>query len=158
MPRRSTSLTAQRGTSLLEMVCAITIMGSVSATALPAFVDLPGEARKSVVAGLDGAVESASVLMHVKCATQQDCLLSAGTSTLHLPDGPVLMVRGYPLGGDPAGIQNAMQLSGFTAVHSPDRTVFQKDGAPHAERCAVSYTSPQVDGGMPLITVDTSGC
>lgn len=149
---------AQRGTSLLEMVCAITIMGSVSATALPAFVDLPGEARKSVVAGLDGAVESASVLMHVKCATQQDCQLSAGSSSLNLPSGRVLMVRGYPQGGDPAGIQNALQLSGFTAVHLADRTVFQKDGAPHADACSVSYTSPQVDGGLPLITADTSGC
>lgn len=158
MRRIPSSQAAQRGTSLLEMVCAITIMGSVSATALPAFVDLPGEARKSVIAGLDGAVESASVLMHVKCATQPDCQLSAGRSVLNLPSGRVLMERGYPQGGDPSGIENALQLSGFTAVHVADRTVFQKDGAPQAANCSVSYTSPQTDGGLPIITVETSGC
>ena len=153
-----TSHAQQRGTSLLELVCAITIMGSLSATALPAFVDLPGEARKSVVAGLGGAVASASALMHVKCATQADCQLYTGPSTLSLPDGPVRMVRGYPQGGDAAGIENALQLSGFTAVHAGDRTVFQKDGAPNAPACAVSYASPSSDGGLPEISAATSGC
>ncbi|MBI2731901.1 MAG: type II secretion system protein [Aquabacterium sp.] len=158
MRRIPASQIAQRGTSLLEMICAITIMGSVSATALPAFVDLPAEARKSVLAGLDGAVQSASVLMHVKCATQADCQLSAGRSVLNLPSGSVHMERGYPQGGNPAGIESALQLSGFTAVHVADRTIFQKDGAPQAANCAVSYTSPQTDGGLPIISVDTSGC
>lgn len=148
----------QKGMSLVETVCAITIMGSVSATVLPSVVDLPAEARKSVLAGLEGALQSASALMHAKCATQSDCLLFEGTSTLNLPTGSVAMVRGYPQGGQPGGIENAMQYAGFTTVHAAQRTVFQKLGAPDAASCSVSYTSPSADGGMPVIELNTTGC
>lgn len=146
------------GVSLLEAVCALTIMGSVSAVAVPQIVDLPGEARRSVVQSLRGATESASSLLHVKCATQPACNLNEGASALSVSGTTVVMSRGYPQGGDPAGIQNTLQLSGFNVVHTGDKTVFQKDGAPKVEACAVSYASPRADGGMPVISAETSGC
>lgn len=144
--------------SLLEMVCTVSIMGGLSATALPHFADLPGDARKSVVMNMQGAVTSASTLMHMKCATQSDCGLQSGGSLVAISDTTVAMSRGYPQGGDPAGIQNALQFSGFTPVHIGEKTVFQKKDAPDAAACSVSYASPQVDGGLPLITAEVSGC
>lgn len=144
--------------SLLEIVCTVSIMGGLSATALPHFADLPGDARKSVVMNMQGAVTSASTLMHMKCATQSDCGLQSGGSLVAISDTTVAMSRGYPQGGDPAGIQNALQFSGFTPVHIGEKTVFQKEDAPDAAACSVSYASPQVDGGLPLITAEVSGC
>lgn len=149
----------QRGMSLLETVSVITIMGSVSAMAVPQINDLPSEARKSVVMGLEGAVQSASTLMHMKCATQAGCQLDAGASQLSLPAAAIAMARGYPQGGTPDGIESTLQLSGFSAVHAGSGvTVFQKTGAPDASNCAVRYESPAVDGGMPRIGLLTSGC
>lgn len=144
--------------SLLEMVCTVSIMGGLSATALPHFADLPGDARKSVVMNMQGALTSASTLMHMKCATQPDCNLHSGGALVAISDTSVAMSRGYPQGGDPAGIQNAVQFSGFIPVQIGEKTVFQKEGAPDASACSVSYVSPQVDGGLPLITADVSGC
>lgn len=148
----------QRGMSLLEMVCTVSIMGGLSATALPHFADLPGDARKSVVMSMQGAMTSASTLMHMKCATQAGCPLHEGSALVAISDTTVAMSRGYPQGGAPAGIQNALQFSGFNPVHVGDKTVFQKEGAPDAAACSVSYVSPQVDGGLPVITADVSGC
>lgn len=144
--------------SLLEMVCTVSIMGGLSATALPHFADLPGDARKSVVMNMQGALTSASTLMHMKCATQSDCNLHSGGALVAISDTSVAMTRGYPQGGDPAGIQNAVQFSGFVPVHVGEKTVFQKEGAPDATACSVSYVSPQFDGGLPLITAEVSGC
>lgn len=148
----------QRGMSLLETVSVVTIMGSLSATALPHFADLPSDARRSVVMGLEGAVQSASTLMHMKCATQASCALDAGASELVLPAATVAMARGYPMGGTPQGIESTLQLSGFTVAHAGGTTVFQKTGSPHAAACSVSYESPAVDGGMPRITTLMDGC
>jgi MSHA pilin protein MshA len=148
----------QGGMSLLETISVVAIMGSLSATALPHFSDLPADARKSVVMGLEGAVQSASTLMHVTCATQAACALDAGASQVVLPAATVAMARGYPTGGVPQGIESTMQLSGFTVAHAGGTTIFQKTGAPRADGCSVSYESPAVDGGMPRITTRMDGC
>lgn len=149
---------SQRGMSLLETVCTITIMGSVSATALPHVVDFSSDARKSVVMSMGGALASASTLLHVKCATSPGCDLAKGDSTVSLSDGPVQMWRGYPRGGHAQGIVQAMQFTGFTIRHEGERTWFHKDGAPEPARCGVSYASAPEQGAMPVIETDTSGC
>lgn len=155
---RASRRNKQRGMSLLETVSVITIMGSVSAMAVPKISDLPCDARKAVVMGLEGAVQSASTLMHMKCATQATCDLDAGVSQVNLPAGAVAMARGYPHGGSPQGIESTLQLSGFGVVHAGSATFFHKTGAPDAAHCAVRYESPAVDGGMPRITTQISGC
>jgi len=152
------SRAVHRGFSMLEMVGVIAIAGSVSATALPHLIDLPGEARVSVVKGLHGAVRTASSLTHMACAVRDDCSLNAGTSTVVASGSQVILLRGYPQGGDPAGIENALDFDGFTPVRLEHKTIFQKDGAPAAETCAVTYASPQADGDAPTITLDTAGC
>lgn len=148
----------ERGMSLLETLCTITIMGSLSASALPRLVDLPADARKSVLMGLEGALRSTSALTHAKCAAQSGCDLYASASQVVLAEGAVHMVRGYPQGGDAAGIESALQLSGFTLVHAADTTVFRKTGAPNEAACSVSYASPPAEGAAPSITMQTAGC
>lgn len=149
----------QRGVSLLEMLSTITIMGSVSAVALPQLMQMPAAARESVVMSLEGAVRSASALMHVTCAARAAvCQLDAAQAALPLQGGALRMRHGYPQGGEPDGILQALELTGFTAVHTADTTVFQKVGAPRAQACAVSYRSAPQSGAMPLIQLETSGC
>ena len=50
----------QRGLSLIETLCTLTIMGTVAASAMPRLAHLPTEARVSVIQGLEGAVRAAS--------------------------------------------------------------------------------------------------
>jgi hypothetical protein len=149
---------AQRGVSLLETVSVVTIASSLSAVAIPKLTHLPGEARVSVVRIMEGALHSASALMHMQCAVDASCHLQTGTATLWAEGDQVRMARGYPRGGHPQGIANALQFTGFTAKHSGRSTVFTKDGADDSARCAVVYEAPGADGQAPTITALTSGC
>lgn len=153
-PRRR----AQRGHSLLEMVSVVTIAGSLTAVAAPRFTDLPGEARVAVVRNMEGVVYSATALLHMKCAVESQCDLRTGATTLEAGGDPVRVSRGYPEGGHDLGIANAIQYTGFTALHEPGRTVFSKDGAPQPTQCAVVYDAPDQDGDAPVIVARTAGC
>jgi MSHA pilin protein MshA len=158
LKRSKPSLHKQRGVSLLETVGVVAIAGSMSVVALPKLTDLPAEARVSVVKSMAGAVHSASVLAHMKCAVQHGCNLESGQATVLAAGDAVLLTRGYPTGGESSGIENALEYTGFTALRSQGRTVFVKDGAPHAPSCAVIYEEPLADGSRPTIETVTAGC
>jgi MSHA pilin protein MshA len=147
-----------RGMTLLDTLVTVSVVGSVSAVALPKLNDLPSEARIAVVAHMGGAVRSASHLVHMKCAVQATCGLHSGTGSVEAASSAVALLHGYPLAGSPEGIANAVEYVGFTAQHAPDQTWFGKDGAPEPAACGVRYAAPESPGQPPRVAVVTSGC
>jgi MSHA pilin protein MshA len=148
----------QRGMTLLDTVVTITMIGSVSAVALPKLNELPREARIAVVEHLAGAVRSASALAHMKCVVQSECAMQTGTAMVEMGGDAVRLTHGYPAAGEPDGVALALEFSGFGTQHSPGQTLLTKDGAPDPQRCAVAYAEPQAPGRGPQLDVITSGC
>lgn len=148
----------QQGLSLIETLCTLTIMGAMTASALPHVAQLGTDARVSVILGLEGAVHSASNLVHAQCVVQPSCPHRSGDATVQFSAQPVRLSRGYPAGGHHEGIVAAMQLSGFTVQHQGSDTVFTRADAPQASACAVRYSAPETDGAMPRIEARTEGC
>jgi MSHA pilin protein MshA len=144
--------------TLLDTLVTVTMIGSVSAVALPKLNELPREARIAVVEHLAGTVRSASNLAHMKCAVQATCAMHTGTATVEMGGDAVRLTHGYPAAGEPDGLALALEFSGFGAQHSPGQTLLTKDGAPDPKRCGVAYTEPHAPGHSPQLDVITSGC
>ncbi|MCX8084994.1 MAG: prepilin-type N-terminal cleavage/methylation domain-containing protein, partial [Calditerrivibrio sp.] len=56
----------KKGFTLIELVIVIVILGILAAVAVPKFVDLQSDARKSAVKGLAGAIQSAAAIGYAK--------------------------------------------------------------------------------------------
>lgn len=153
LPRRRA-----RGYTLTEMVAVTTIVGGLGAVAVPRFVSWTTEARVAVIQSMEGAVHTASTLVHMACIVSPRCDEKGAAASLTVAGSDVSLRHGYPEGGSPVGIANALDYKGFDTVQLADATQFRQPGARDPGRCAVTYRSPGPDGRAPSISSDVSGC
>lgn len=81
----------EKGFTLIELVSVIVLLGILAAAALPRFVNLSGDANKSVTSSVRGSFYSAANLFHMKWLTQGQ------PASLTINGNNVLMsAEGYP--------------------------------------------------------------
>jgi MSHA pilin protein MshA len=141
------------GFSLVEAVVVISLVGIISAFAVPRFTRLANAARSSEVQALGIYLQNT-----VESAHAQYLASGSHLSTATIKGRTVSLRNGYPDAGT-NGIRNAVfAADGFTAGEDGAFITFSRADAPLRNQCSVTYRLP-LDGGTATITlIDTSGC
>jgi len=155
------ALQKQAGFTLIELVVVIVILGILAATAAPKFIDLTGDAKKSVIEGMQGSVNSAMNMVHAKAIVSNE---TASTGEVVINGEYYALVYGYPTvagAGTPAGttgngwgINKLVDLSSGSNI-SYSAGVFSHDDATDSTKCKVTYANAS-GTGSPLVVTPAS--
>ena len=101
----------QQGFTLIELVLVIIILGVLSATAMPKFINLQSDARKSTLDGMKAALQGANSLLYAKALIQgKEKMESADIDTTGDGKTDTLAVYGY-VNADAGEIQNILSIN-----------------------------------------------
>ncbi|MFT7681082.1 MAG: MSHA pilin protein MshA [Moritella dasanensis] len=103
---------SNNGFTLIELVIVIIVLGILSATAVPKFINLKSDAKKSTLDGFSGAISSTDSMVMSKAAID-------GIGNTDKPvklNGSDVTVEGGHLTLTIENISNAMQVSGFNLI------------------------------------------
>ncbi|MBA6297632.1 prepilin-type N-terminal cleavage/methylation domain-containing protein [Colwellia sp. MB02u-9] len=156
------SFSKQKGFTLIELVVVIVILGILAATAAPKFIDLTGDARTSVMKGVQGSINSAVNLAHAKALVAGQ---TSGTGEIEIGTKFYALVNGFPaktaLGTgattEGLGIDSLVELEAGTEITFA-AGVFTHTGAPTPADCILTYTDAENSETPPVLTTTISGC
>jgi MSHA pilin protein MshA len=147
---------AQQGFTLIELVVVIVILGILAATAAPKFIDLTSDAKKSVMKGVEGSIESAVSMVHAKAILASK---TKGAATVSIDSVDYAVVNGYPSAIDVTGTGAGKGILSLVDLDSDDFTPTAGVGAVTIQykgaatgACQLVYTNSASANARPIIT------
>jgi MSHA pilin protein MshA len=152
----------QSGFTLIELVIVIVVLGILAALAIPRFISLQREARIAVIDSLFNSVRSGANITYAKSAVEGETDLASAAVDIDGtgPLGSISTNFGYPQATSASmnllfeNLSPRYAFSGGGTAGGSTLTV-NIDGI---ATCAITYQSPSVAGGTPVISRLIGGC
>ncbi|MFT5635940.1 MAG: MSHA pilin protein MshA [Cognaticolwellia sp.] len=166
MKLTNNSFSKQKGFTLIELVVVIVILGILAATAVPKFIDLTGDARKSAMQGVQGSISGAVNLAHAKALVSSQI---GATGSIQVGSFHYALVNGYPAAvavGDGStsvlglGVGSLIELDTASDISFTDASpsVFTHSGTASGDVCTLSYANAADSETAPVVTATLTAC